>query len=78
VVWHRHRDLWHRMECDGSVMALAGGRMVSYLICRVNRHFGSVLLRDGWVAAYDPKKTFIYRAQPTYNCMATKVGIQIN
>jgi len=27
------------------------------------------------MTAIDPKQTFIYRTQPTYNCIATKVAI---
>jgi hypothetical protein len=36
-VWHRHRELWDRVEFDGNYLEFAGGRMVGYLICRVNR-----------------------------------------
>jgi len=57
LVWHTHRGAWCGVESHGSWVALAGGWMVRRLICRVNRHFGSVLLRDGWVAAIDPRHT---------------------
>ena len=37
LVWHRHREPWGWLELGGYDVALTGGRMVGYLICRVNR-----------------------------------------
>ena len=37
MVWHRHREPWGWLELGGYDVALTGGRMVGYLICRVNR-----------------------------------------
>ena len=33
-------------------------------ICRVNRHFGIVLLNDGLEAAYDPLLSFTVKEKP--------------
>jgi hypothetical protein len=49
--------LWFGVECLGYGMALAGG-LVSNLSGKPT--FLSVLLNDGWVAAYDPKRTSGY------------------
>ena len=50
----RHREPWFGVECHGSDIASAGGRMS---ILSGKTTFLSVLLYDGWVVAYDPKQT---------------------
>ena len=42
MVWHKRRECWGWVECLGSGVASAGGRIVEHLICRVNRQ---ILLR---------------------------------
>ena len=65
LVFSRHRDLWFGVEFTGSDMALAGG-LISNLSGKPT--FLSVLLNDGWVAAYDPNLP-LYQLRIVLNCM---------